>query len=49
MGRCNNIGNWFEQKPIEDVPTAIEHSNGTLELVDKIKSIFNRVFIWIKS
>lgn len=52
MGRCNNIGNWFEQKPIEDVPIMTEHSNGTLGLVglvDKIKSIFNRVFIWIKS
>lgn len=52
MGRCNSIGNWFEQKPIEDIPTKIEHSNGALGLVglvDKIKSIFNRVSIWIKS
>ena len=49
MGRCNNIGNWFEQKPIEDVPTMIEHSNGLFWFVDKIKSILNRVFAWVKS
>lgn len=49
MGRCNNVGNWFEQKPIEDVQnvqTMIEHSNGALWFVDKIKSILNRVFTW---
>lgn len=49
MGRCNNIGNWFEPKPIVDVPTTVEHSNGALWFVDKIKSILNRVFTWVKS